>query len=243
MKVIELILNWFHPPPQPADPYNPYDGLWLWTPLNTSRLPTPAAALPEAVLCWGWTRGGAGVAPAAVCPLPPASSACAAAPALNGGSPSGGEPQIRRGAPERRQPKTRHFERLPLGQSHPGKGWGIVGKERDGAAELGRAGGFGADQQSAQVRRVHKGRNCPTGSNFSLRIKVFHVMSRCFFCSLYFNLRNCRWSTLPQTAEHFFSSFSCSYFQELKLATSYLPTATCLNSPYLVCVTVLIYGV
>lgn len=80
--------------------------------------------------------GGAGVGPAAVCPLPPASSACAAAPALNGGSPSGGEPQIRRGAPEREQLETKHFERLPLGQSHPGKGSGIAGKARDGAAGL-----------------------------------------------------------------------------------------------------------
>lgn len=65
----------------------------------------PGAFLPT-VMCWGWTHGGAGVGLAAVCPLPPASSACAAAPALNWGSPSGGEPQIseglRRGGSQRR---------------------------------------------------------------------------------------------------------------------------------------------
>lgn len=58
------------------------------------RLPCPRS-------CAEAGPGAAGVGPAAVCPLPPASSACAAAPALNGGSPSGGEPQIRRGAPEK----------------------------------------------------------------------------------------------------------------------------------------------
>lgn len=67
------------------------------------------------------SRGGGGVAPAALCPLPPASSACAAAPASNWGSRSGGEPQICRGAPVRREPKTKHLWRLLLGQSSPGK--------------------------------------------------------------------------------------------------------------------------